>query len=283
MYNYSVIIPHRNSVSKLKRAVASIPKREDIEVIVIDNSTVKVDLSFLENLNHHKLLYSDITKGAGHARNIGLDASCAKWILFLDADDYFAKGAFGIIDNYISSSNDIVFFNVKSVNCKTGAVSERAVFYSNIIENYKSGINKSQDLLRYKFVTPWGKLFLRKFIFEKGIKFDEVPASNDMMFSIKTGHHAKKIDVSLNIIYVVTESNNSLTKTKTSKNQRSRFLVSIRQYHFMNSINRPDLRFYLLRQVLASIRFGVMEFFWYVSIVKKEKVNVFLGLNNLLK
>ena len=45
--NYSVIIPHRNSVAFLRRAVESIPQRDDLEVLVVDNSTEVIDLSFL--------------------------------------------------------------------------------------------------------------------------------------------------------------------------------------------------------------------------------------------
>lgn len=38
----SVIIPHRNSTSTLSRLLDSIPYDDDVEVIVVDNSVIKV-------------------------------------------------------------------------------------------------------------------------------------------------------------------------------------------------------------------------------------------------
>ena len=49
-YNYSIIIPHKNIPELLQRCLDSIPKREDIQIIVVDDNsdTNKVDFnSFL--------------------------------------------------------------------------------------------------------------------------------------------------------------------------------------------------------------------------------------------
>ena len=49
MYNYSIIIPHYNSPNLLKRMLNSIPEREDIEIIVVD------DCSKSENVKQVRL------------------------------------------------------------------------------------------------------------------------------------------------------------------------------------------------------------------------------------
>ena len=36
--NYSIIIPHKNSAILLKRCLDSIPQRNDIEIIVVDDN-----------------------------------------------------------------------------------------------------------------------------------------------------------------------------------------------------------------------------------------------------
>ena len=40
--NYSVIIPHGKSLDTLSRAIDSVPQREDIEVIVVDNTPTPI-------------------------------------------------------------------------------------------------------------------------------------------------------------------------------------------------------------------------------------------------
>lgn len=283
MYNYSVIIPHRNSVSKLKRAVASIPKREDIEVIVIDNSTVKVDLSFLENLSHHKLLYSDITKGAGHARNIGLDASCAKWILFLDADDFFTKNAFSSFDNFINSEHEIIYFNSTSLIEGTKIESDRHIYYSKLVTEFIESRKRTDDSLRYRFYSPCLKLVNYDLIDRKNIRFDEVPASNDLMFSLKVGHFAKSVDADSSVVYCITLSQGSLTTSLSKINFKSRFKVAINQYKFMKAINRSDLKPFLMSRYLNSLNYGFLTFSWCTKLIIKNRINIFLSFKPLFK
>jgi glycosyltransferase involved in cell wall biosynthesis len=39
MYNYSFIIPHKNCPDLLQRCVDSIPDRDDVQVIVVDDNS----------------------------------------------------------------------------------------------------------------------------------------------------------------------------------------------------------------------------------------------------
>jgi glycosyltransferase involved in cell wall biosynthesis len=41
MINYSFIIPHHNSPKLLERCLNSIPQRDDIEIIVVDDNSDK--------------------------------------------------------------------------------------------------------------------------------------------------------------------------------------------------------------------------------------------------
>ena len=66
----SVIIPHRNSTSTLSRLLDSIPYDDDVEVIVVDNSVIKVCRDDICSKRKYTLIYSDPNKGAGCARNL---------------------------------------------------------------------------------------------------------------------------------------------------------------------------------------------------------------------
>ena len=55
-YRYTIIIPHYNIIDLLGRALSSIPDREDIQIIVVDdNSGIKQ--SEFEKLNNFKNPY----------------------------------------------------------------------------------------------------------------------------------------------------------------------------------------------------------------------------------
>ena len=282
---YSIIIPHRNSFELLKRAIASVPDRNDIQIIVIDNSPNELDFSSIEVGGNVKftILYSSIEKGAGHARNVGLKEAIGEWLLFLDADDFFMNGAFEHFDKYIHSDYDIVYFSSTSLYSDTMKKAVRHKYYSRIVNDFAAGKEITEDKLRYTFVSPWSKLIRNKLIKENAIQFDEVPASNDLMFSIRSGYFAKKIHADNFPAYCITVNSGSLTTSISKKNNRSRFYVSIQQHKFMIAIGRSELRSHVFKTVIKSLRFGIKEFFWYVSLAKKEKVNIFLGINNRVK
>ena len=75
MYNYlySIVIPHYNSPNLLQRMLDSIPQREDIQVIVVDDCSTRQNVELLKQCHHSNLeiVYLPENKGAGYARNIG--------------------------------------------------------------------------------------------------------------------------------------------------------------------------------------------------------------------
>ena len=205
MFSYSVIIPCRDTFDLLAKAVKSVPDREDIQIIIVDNSTTPLSVENVPPKNSAELFlaYSDPDLGAGHARNVGLNYVKGQWILFLDADDFFSPKAFDAFDKYLTSNYDIVYFSADSIRLKDGGQSSRHESIHRYIQGYRRTGN--EDLLRYRFVNPIAKMMKASFVLGSGIKFDEVKASNDMMFSIRTGHAANTITADPTPVYIITE------------------------------------------------------------------------------
>lgn len=90
MYNFSIIIPHKNLLDLLIRCLESIPKRNDIQVIVVDDNSVNQtaiqnEISKIEDIKIDFVACSK-SKGAGGARNVGLQMALGSYLLFADAD-----------------------------------------------------------------------------------------------------------------------------------------------------------------------------------------------------
>lgn len=275
---YSVIIPFRDNISILKIACDSIPNREDIQVIIIDNSNVPFGCDVTADFLNPNLLYltSDPRKGAGCARNEGLKYAKGRWLLFLDSDDYFTDDAFDVLDKYYESDYDIVYFNATSINLKYNKISNRHVTIDNLIKRYLSTGN--EDYLRYSYINPVCKIIRRSLIENNNIKFQEVPASNDIMFSVWSGHSASKIIGIDHVIYVITEGEegSSLTRTKSLINQRSRYYVMIDRVKFLNSINKSHLCPRIISYTLHGFKdFGIIEGTKWVIYSIKNKINPF--------
>ena len=67
-------MPHFNSVEMLKRMLKSIPEREDIQVIVVDDFSKDESRIKLSELHHKNLeiYYQSSNQGAANARNFSL-------------------------------------------------------------------------------------------------------------------------------------------------------------------------------------------------------------------
>ncbi|MBO7144307.1 MAG: glycosyltransferase family 2 protein [Salinivirgaceae bacterium] len=277
-YNYSVVVPYRDKYELFVKAIGSIPDREDIQIIIIDNAPQPLSHGQIPTKVQAMVTYttSSPTKGAGCARNVGLQYAKGRYILFLDADDYFTTEAFAAFDKYLDKDYDIVFFKPTSIRLSDGMLSNRHVPYSSMVDEFlKTG---SEGQLRYNWVTPWSKMFNRNFVITNGFLFDEIKASNDIWFSVTTGHSAKTVTADKAIVYVVTEGKmgSSLIYTKTEEIWFIRFQVMIRVNQYLKSIGKYKYHIRLLGGLrIAWKEFGFKTFLKFLKYAYDNKAGIF--------
>ena len=285
--HYSVIIPHHNCLDLLCKCIKSIPSRNDIEIIVVDDNSnqqeiIKQSLNSLHKSNL-KLFTSSITGGGGYARNIGLKHAKGDWLIFSDADDYFTDNAFEIFDSYLNSPFDIVFFKHMGVFADSGERTPRSEYRNELINGFlQNGTKDKEIFLRYNNAVPWAKMVRHRLVIEHGITFEEVPASNDTMFSTKIGHFAKSVGADSREVYVATVRRGSITHTKSRERYFSDYAVYVRRNSFLNECQHPECQTRLTSQVFYSlIKYGPKEFVKYLKYAREYKVNVFWGFGKL--
>ncbi len=218
MCNYSIVIPHKNIPLLLDRCLASIPMRDDVQVIVVDDNSNDDTLSQLLELESRyrlvEFIYTKCSKGAGYARNMGLARAQGKWLLFADADDYFSHDLDALLDKYIDVEFDIVFFNYASVYSNTLKVLDLKSFRHSRFDNLIRSKDYLEAYLRYEFGPPWSKMVKRSLIEKYHIKFDESTKHNDTMFSLKIGYYAQTISMESMVLYFNTYRVDSITNAK---------------------------------------------------------------------
>lgn len=201
MINYSFIIPHHNCPELLNRCLNSIPQRDDIEIIVVDDNSnegkkpnvTRSDIQII-------LLNKNQSNGAGKARNVGLENAGGKWLVFADADDYFSSYLTSFLDKYSNDNEtDIVYLNACQFD-ENGNETRYAIT-DDLIENYLNGKTYSEMNLRYSLWTPWSRMVKRHVVVQNNIVFDELPAGNDVMFGLKCSKYSKSIKAEKTIVY----------------------------------------------------------------------------------
>lgn len=215
MVSYSFIIPHYNCPEQLSRLLKTIPARMDIEIIVIDDNS---DPSKLPQIDHPRAtcicLSANESKGAGHARNVGLSKAKGRWLLFADSDDFYTDGFIQELDKFVNCKSDVVFFSAwlnYKVNEPYDANEVNAL--EEEIENYKKSKKKDNDIHRLLMSTnvPWNKMFNANFIRKIQVKFEEIPIANDAWFSVYSGYKADSVEIIDKRLYYYVLNENSIS------------------------------------------------------------------------
>lgn len=276
---FSIIIPHKDSTTLLQRCIDSIPNEKDIEIIIVDDNSKHIDpKNFPGNSrNNVKIYFSDVKLTAGGARNKALSMASGKWILFSDADDFFTQDAFQIFRRSISDQYDIIYYKVESKYSDTLEPATRHKGVNDMISSFKN----NKNLIRLKHIVPWGKIFSSNFIKKGNFKFDEVPASNDVMFGVETGLSAKKVTVIHDSVYCITMNRGSISNTLSKINNRSRYQVMLRYNLFLRDKGFSKYQNSIRPFIFNAFKFGLKEFLLSLKLLKKYDGSFFYDFDVL--
>lgn len=262
--NFSIVIPHKNRTELLKKLLGTIPLRDDLEVIIVDDNSNDEIVNF-DNFPGQKranttIIYDKKGGGGGYARNIGLKHVKGKWVLFADSDDYFTSNFSEILHNYVDSNYDVVYFKAKSVDIETGDDSFRAIGLNDYID---LAIDKDDyNHLKYEVAYPVAKMIKTKIIINNNIQFEEIPNGNDVFFSLNIGLNVNDVFAVNEYIYTITtRAEHKLEKSAISI-YKNIYNVFLRKSHYLKNINlkqyaTPNLLAYWARVYNCSKREGL--------------------------
>lgn len=239
--NYSFIVPHRNSPNYINRLLDSIPRRDDIEIIVVDDCSDPsiIDWSSFKFNNDKcvKMVYSSICGGGGYARNLGLKIAKGEWLLFPDADDYYTDGFIEHLDSYLHTNYEVVYFSFGASTAEGNVLNWPICSYVDEALNSQ----RSVDWVKYKIYAVWCKMIKRSYVFDYGFLFEEVPFSNDRFFTFQIGFFTQnyKLDsykLYNYIVYPKSVTNSSWTLKKSYARHKN--LVKLNPFYEL--IGHPE-------------------------------------------
>lgn len=284
----TIIIPHYNTPSLLERLLKSIPKRKDMQIIVVDdNSNVEIEKfqAIKERYSKNVEFYRNNTgvQSAGTCRNIGLESAKGKWILFADADDFFLPCMYDIVKKYFSSNFDIIFFVPTSIFLDTGEISNRHLAYERRVKEYlaDSSLENTINLKSARAREPWSKMIRRELIEKKRVRFSQSLYANDLLFSTVIGYYAKNIYASEETIYCITRSRGTLSTRMDERAYDIRLDEYIKVWQFI--IEKYGLTMFKKLhlngavQIYLAVRqhYGVNKYIQVIKKLRKERIPIF--------
>lgn len=234
-----VIIPSYNAHETISQSLASIAIqtiKNKCRVYIVDDCS---DVNYDREIDSYKdildivQLRTERNRGAGYARQYGIDHSSSEYILFLDSDDLL-HDCFSLeklYDTAISCNSDLV----------AGA-------YYNEGKTLQDSFVVVGDRV---FGCLHGKLYRRKYLEDNNIRFNYTRYSEDNSFGGIVANTSNKIKVINDVVYVYKFNKNSLTSNHSK-------LVKIHTSYLHNmlwlakQLEKRGVPFYSIERVMLN-------------------------------
>lgn len=189
MPELSVVIPIYNAEEHLEQCLESLVSQtlKEIEILCVDDGSTDGSAAILSDYaqrDNRFIVLRQQNRGAGVARNKGLEVARGEYVIFLDADDFFAPDLMEkMYAQAVCSEADIVICNGRAYSTSSGQ-------YKNVANYLRTSLVKGipvfsrrdipDHILTVTNSVPWNKLFRRSFLLREQLRFQPLQNCNDL-------------------------------------------------------------------------------------------------------
>lgn len=209
----SVIIPVYNAEKTLARCMESIINQslKNIEIILINDGSTDKSQAICrrhQEMDARILLIDKKNEGVSSARNVGIRAANAPYLMFVDSDDYLDKEMCqALYKKAVLEDADFIFCdyyevdqenNLRRVSMPCQIDLDDVGTFSKLFQNYQ--INQ-----------VWNKLYKKELI--NDLFQEEINAGEDLLFNVEYMNQVKRTCVvSIPLYYYTLEDKNRIAK-----------------------------------------------------------------------
>ncbi len=212
----SVIVPVYNAEKYISKCLDSILSQEgDFDIVVVNDgstdSSLKILQEYAKKYKNIKLINQD-NQGVSAARNVGLKAASAKYITFVDSDDWLEPNAFNLaIDVIKKDKSDVLLTGYYDVYDREWVRKTRGENEADIVPELSRFPTRTLDKLSlfspfyakdaysdlyYSGTDIRGKFYLKEFLDNNNINFTPgIKCAEDIIFNFQAFLHNPKISI----------------------------------------------------------------------------------------
>lgn len=199
----SVVVPVHDVGPWIGEQLDCILRQPDVlEVIVIDDhsddGTAEVVRRAAERDDRLRL-HSAVTPGGAAARNLGIDLAAGAFLAFADGDDLVPDGAYRRLLEALERSDAPMAIG-RHLKFSSGATWEPMSPWYDVSRQDTVDLDGLPELLANR--ACWNRVFRTAFLRGAGIRFPEVPRSNDIVPMVRAMDAADSIAMVPEVVYL---------------------------------------------------------------------------------
>ncbi len=193
----SVIVPVYNGEVYLAECLESILSQtlSAIEILCIDDGSTDNSRAILEAYavrDGRLRILSQQNRGAGVARNVGMEQATGEYLAFLDADDVFAPDMLEKAYAAAGHEADLVLFNAEFFSGRDTLTEDRVQMH--FLPRLPFAPEEIPErVFQAASCNTWNKLYRRTFVLEQNLRYQALKTANDLFFVSMAMATAKKI------------------------------------------------------------------------------------------
>lgn len=198
---YSFLIPFWNlEVWMLRRMLDSIPHRDDVEIILLDNASDATESEHISTMGdaNVRVISQKERKSIGYCRNALIAQAQGDWLIFADADDRFITHELEqLMDMAETEDYDLIYWGLQQ-QFQDGTVANDSIGY------FGTEIQPMTDKvypMGHKYESPHKMVRRTLLLNHPEIRFDEIPIYEDMAYSVGLLLSTERIGVYPPMIY----------------------------------------------------------------------------------
>ena len=223
----SVVMPVYNGEPFLRDALNDLLSQSyfNIELICIDDGSKDKSLDVLNYYSENDkrvLVEKQSNKGAGEARNKGLNMASGEYIIFLDCDDRYTPDYIKeLVQKACETDADITICGGKIFDGRTGELRDNSwILNTNYLcKDVFSPIEIKNRIFNFTSGMPWNKLYKTSFVKKQNIVFQNTKYWNDTYFAFILLAVASKVAIIPHeLVYYRTNRFGALTNVSKGEN-----------------------------------------------------------------
>ena len=232
----SIIVPIYKVEKYLEKCLNSIINQtyKNIEIILIDDGSPdncgKICDEYAKKDSRIKVIHQE-NKGISAARNIGIDKSIGKYLMFVDSDDYIEE-----------TMAEHLYTNLKEYNADLSVCSLYCIINNKVTRKTKKDeikILSNYNAIKNSYTidtisnVPWNKLYKKELF--NNIKFPEGRIAEDLATMYLILDKCNSVVFSTKPLYYYIRRADSITGKNSEKFHKDKLQGHIEKYYFIKN------------------------------------------------